>query len=1068
MLTLIPIYLLQLAFFVGLLVLTVGVWMPERISARRLFPFALGSWVAGILAVYGALLSQGPNWLATPRRTFIFDQPARTAAARQHHKILAPQSADRLPNLFNHQTGPVQMEVAFTLLPEGATRDIKIVHSSNNADLDRTTLLAIAAWKFAPLADPAASLSPETIRVRITNNYSIVSPVGPAVGFIIVAALLWWAAVYFAPVTEDNETKPILPRLILVAGYLGALGWLLAYRISADQNTLNTAMPFKQALVYLAGLALLLVAPRVRAARWRPSPPGGSPLSEIRAQGWHWAILSVFLLLLTALTPLGTSLGTNARLWLKIGAYPFQTIEAVKLMLIAFTASLAYPLCLPTRAVAHQNGMRIARSAAPLERVRGLLLGYLGVLLALAVMTDFGPALLILLFLSVTLFILGEKRLSAVCMVGLLGVLLLMYLVGAPRRWQDRVEICRDPWSIQKTDSRERAGGREQVARAQWMIGSGGFNGLGWGFGHPGDIDAVESDFVLAALAEEIGLRGTIPVLALLLYIPFGCFQLARTRRDSYERIFLVGVGTLLGIQTLMICGGNLRLVPLTGITLPFISYGGASLIINFLTVALAIGIAVTRNSMPRVLPSNGDDPERIQRISTGIRFGFVVIALALAVYQFPFSPLSPERKVLLVAGDAPRENPRLKTGGNLPTQLGDLRDRWNHTLATSTPQGRRYAEMPGGNLPDIERSLAAILHGTPPAASKIPSAAALVSARRGYHVNLTLDPDLQRRAMAILEENHYTGSIVGIEPETGEIRFAVSRSETPDSQTATDYFRKGYAPGSTFKTMVTACGLHSGKLTSRSSFTCTGHYLNIRDFNRGNDGPITLSLALTRSCNNYFAEAAVFLGRETLHNFAVQQAAFERSLPLLPTDLCDSPKYGLSMAPSLLFAGSADTPHALALTGIGQGDVRVTPLYLAIWAAGIANRGVLLQPTLVHSVRDTDNNPLWEHTPTPLATALDPANARRLRDMMENVVLRGTGQAASVRGMRVAGKTGTAQDGREGRTNALFIGFAPADHPRIAIAIVIEGGASGGQVAAPLFRAIMAGSQPTRARTSR
>jgi penicillin-binding protein A len=151
-----------------------------------------------------------------------------------------------------------------------------------------------------------------------------------------------------------------------------------------------------------------------------------------------------------------------------------------------------------------------------------------------------------------------------------------------------------------------------------------------------------------------------------------------------------------------------------------------------------------------------------------------------------------------------------------------------------------------------------------------------------------------------------------------------------------------------------------------------------------------------------------------------------------------------------------------LALTGIGQYDVRVTPLQVAMVSAAIANGGEVMEPYLVQTVRDGDLDVIDETDPSRLSRAVSATTAQELTDMMVDVVANGSGQAAAIPGVPVAGKTGTAEFGTSGAAHAWFTGFAPADDPQIAVAVVVESasedwtGESGGRVAAPVGRDVL------------
>ena len=204
---------------------------------------------------------------------------------------------------------------------------------------------------------------------------------------------------------------------------------------------------------------------------------------------------------------------------------------------------------------------------------------------------------------------------------------------------------------------------------------------------------------------------------------------------------------------------------------------------------------------------------------------------------------------------------------------------------------------------------------------------------------------------------------------------------------------------------------------------------------------------ALRISCNTAFAGLGLHLGADALSNQA---------------DLFGfgtAPRIPLQSAASI-FPSNIDAPQT-AQSAIGQFDVRVTPLQMAMVAAGIANHGVVMKPYLVKELQGPDLSVLDQAQPQVLSQAMDAPVANELTGMMVGVVRNGTGTAAQIPGVTVAGKTGTAQHGT-GAPHAWFIAFAPADNPVVAVAVLVEDGgdlkreATGGKVAAPIARAVI------------
>jgi peptidoglycan glycosyltransferase len=268
---------------------------------------------------------------------------------------------------------------------------------------------------------------------------------------------------------------------------------------------------------------------------------------------------------------------------------------------------------------------------------------------------------------------------------------------------------------------------------------------------------------------------------------------------------------------------------------------------------------------------------------------------------------------------------------------------------------------------------------------------------------------------------------------------------------------QQGYPPGSTFKVITATAALETGLFTPTSMFNDTGSIIAsgqpLGNFAGEKFGPNTLTFALTHSINTTFAKVGIALGAERLGS-AMDAFGFGRapSVDLPAGMVVPSGRYSHS---TLLPANQAG--EDTARIGIGQEQLLVTPLQNAMVAAAIADHGTIMTPYLVQRVTDTGGSVLMTHHDTVFSTATTPAVAAEVTTMMRDVVQEGTGTAAALTGLDVAGKTGTAETSRTGINDAWFIGFAPSSAPTVAVAVVIENTAGqGGVVAAPIARAVM------------
>jgi peptidoglycan glycosyltransferase len=337
--------------------------------------------------------------------------------------------------------------------------------------------------------------------------------------------------------------------------------------------------------------------------------------------------------------------------------------------------------------------------------------------------------------------------------------------------------------------------------------------------------------------------------------------------------------------------------------------------------------------------------------------------------------------------------------------------------------------------------------------------------------IEATLDAELQHVAFEALGDNK--GAVVAMDPNTGAILALVSKpSFDPAVLNALDAAeqwdrlladpgrplrdratREIYPPGSTFKTVVTAAGLDTGQVTPASEFADPVEFqlpestATITNFDGGTCGSgetVTLLQAFVRSCNTIFADLAIQLGAVDI-GITAAALGFNRDL-----DFAWEVPNATWRTDEL-----AEDPAALGQSGIGERDVRASPLHMAMVAAAVANEGMVPSPYLVQRVVDANGETL-ESTEPDLMRAMSEETATVLSQMMERVVTEGTGRRAAVPGVRVAGKTGTAT-GQEGFPNVWFIGFAPVGDPQIAVAVLVEGSpvsgedASGGSTAGPI-----------------
>ncbi len=368
----------------------------------------------------------------------------------------------------------------------------------------------------------------------------------PAAGLFLSV----WTSIY-----RPRAAYGLIPSAVLLAG----VGMLFIYRM-------DPSIAAKQGLWILMSAVVFAVTDRVAGdvvwlARYR----------------YTWAGLGLALVGLTFVFGTGPS---GSRLWLNLGLFHFQPSEAMKVLLCLFLASY-----LADNALLLRIGKRLGPFTVPAKEYAGPLLTMVGLSLALlAVQGDLGPAL-ILFGTAVGMIYAATGKKSYVILGALLFALGSVAAYLAVPRVRARFEAWLDPWQ-------DPAGAGYQVLQAIYAVVNGGLYGSGLGAGTPWLVPAAHTDMIFPAMMEEIGLAGGLVVLLLLLCYVWLMLSIALGAREPFCRLAALGLTLATGLQAIAIVGGSIRLLPLTGVTVPFVSYGGSSLVINFAAMALVMAIS--------------------------------------------------------------------------------------------------------------------------------------------------------------------------------------------------------------------------------------------------------------------------------------------------------------------------------------------------------------------------------------------------------------------------------------------------------------------------------------------
>lgn len=402
-----------------------------------------------------------------------------------------------------------------------------------------------------------------------------------AIPFMAVLVVCYAIAHAVTRKTAREADALVLP----LAAILNAIGLAAVYRLAPKQFGPAQATWMVVGIACYVGTLLLIRDYRVL-ARYK----------------YVLGFAGVALLLLPVVPGLGTVIN-GARLWIRIGAFSFQPGELAKICLVIFFAAYLAErkelLAIASR--------RIAGLHVPDIKHFGPLLVMWG--LSLAVMfyeRDLGSSMLFFSIFLVMLYI-ATARIVYVVFGALLFLLGSYVGYNMFEHVQARVRVWLDVFNPQLIHDES-----FQLAQSLFALATGGLFGTGWGRGRPDLIPAAHTDFIYSVVGEELGLLGTAAILLSFILLVVRGFRIALAARTDFGQLLASGLTAILGIQTFIILAGVTRLLPLTGITLPFMSYGGSSLLSNFILIALLVRISHQTSAEP--------DPARTAEILVGGR----------------------------------------------------------------------------------------------------------------------------------------------------------------------------------------------------------------------------------------------------------------------------------------------------------------------------------------------------------------------------------------------------------------------------------------------------------------
>jgi cell division protein FtsW (lipid II flippase) len=809
----------------------------------------------------------------------------------------------------------------------------------------------------------------------------IILPVWAGVAFLLRLALRRWA---------PSRDPYLLPVALLLTGW----GMLTIWR-------LTPGFGIRQLGWFVLGS--LLLAAVLRAPR---------NLQWLKRYRYVWLVGG---LLLTAATLIfGTNpSGGQPRLWLGCCGVYIQPSEPLRLLLIAFVASFfADRLALGWASSRPQ----LLPTLAPLLVVWSLSIALL------LIQRDLGTGTLLLVLLAVMLYLASDRWqvlviAGAFTLIGGLVVYALFDVVHV------RVQALINPWA-------DPIGGSYQIVQSLISIASGGVFGRGPGLGSPGFVPAVHTDFIFAAVAEEWGLLGALGMVALFAVLVARGLRIALNNRDPFSALLGAGLAASFGLQAVLIIGGVVRILPLTGVTLPFVSYGGSSLATSYIGLGFLLALS-GREREGKLLR------RPIRHLQVGFSLAWVAIALVLGWWTIYRAPVLTARTDNARRGLASRY-----------VQRGEILDRDDSPLAISL--GERGDFIRDYSLPEaahvigydslayglsgLELSMDPWLRGEEgyPALEIWWQKLLTSNPPPGLDVRLTLDSELQRVTAQALGDD--PGAVVVLDPISGEV-LALASAPAYDANRLEDDWQDlisnedapllnrttqgRYQPGTALAPFLLGWAesrhiatVDDAIMDAAAPVLIDGEELLCAEPSALDDIQ-TLGQAMLAGCPAPFARLGLSMESVELSTM-LQAFGFDQPAAIrLPSD-------------EGLVWNEPDDADSMRLEAAGQGELAVTPLQMAHALASFWNAGVLPSLKLVDAIHGPDGT--WQ----PLEPLAAP-NPTISADAAASILAALDGESG------LLGMTASAITGPEGQHLAWFLGGTLSTDQHLVILVVLE-----------------------------
>lgn len=772
------------------------------------------------------------------------------------------------------------------------------------------------------------------------------------------------------------------------------------------------------------------------------------------------------------------SITNGSKLSFSIMGMSFQPSEFVKIIYVLFVAAILSK-------AKHFGHIALSAVLAAIH------------VLFLVASKDLGSALIYFITYVILLFVATQK--FRYLILGLTGGAVAAYasyfLFSHVRV---RVAAWLNPWNdIDRTGY--------QIAQSLFGIGTGGWFGMGIDSGSPSSIPYVEQDFIFSAICEEYGILFGICLMAICVNLFLEIVHVAHSCYEPFIKYTVYGLGIVYIVQLFLTIGGNSKFIPLTGVTLPLVSYGGSSVLASLIMFSVIQGFYINNDLLlDDTYYGEGYDESDDAYYDAGY-YGSGQNEEYYENEYYPedeyyyddYIPYVPKLHMNIIAGifsvlfvaisgyllhfvyyDSPQvvnNSYNSKRQEILATQTirGDILSSDGQVLATTLantderyyPFGEVFSHAIGyasnGRMGIEQNANMYLVSSNISLNNKLQDDLA-DEKHMGNTVVTTYDSKLQKIAYDAL--GAYDGAVVVTEPSTGKILAMVSKpdfdpneineiwdnllADTSSSVLLNRATQGLYPPGSTFKILTALEYIRENPDSYQDyQFNCNGHFTSgdntINCFHGTNHGTVDFELSFAKSCNSSFANMGLSLNRNKFSK-TLDKLYFNKELPV------SFPTKKSNIAESILYDDSD-----MIQTVIGQGATQVTPIHLAMITSMIANNGKMMMPYAIDHIETADGNIIKQNSPESLGQLITEDEASVLQKLMAAVVEEGTGTRLSGQSYSAAGKTGSAEYNSYSDSHAWFTGYTYNTDRPLQVTVIMEGAGSGGEYAVPVARRI-------------